>query len=100
MRANSIHTVLTHKRLKMGVDPRLAVINGVITAEMLLVFKWPPYLIVTLLTHLIFVYITKQDEQTVKIYGQFLHQSNYYDPWAHPSDDSGARPDGFMRQHL
>ncbi|MDN0082490.1 VirB3 family type IV secretion system protein [Crenobacter sp. SG2305] len=99
-RISPLHRSLNEIATIGGVEKRLAILNGTLTAALLFGSKFLPSVLIGVGIHAFFRKFTKHDPLLVKIYMKWIKQGIEYDPWHHVTQKRGARPHGFGRGNL
>lgn len=99
-RVNIIHRSLNEVPSIGGVEKRLAIMNGTLTAALLMGSHFPPAVLIGIATHLFFRHVTENEPRIVAIYLRWTKQGARYDPWVHANQNRNHRPDGMGKGNL
>lgn len=78
-----------------GVEFRLAILNGTISAAIVMALQNWYYIPVAILAQLFLAWVTKKDPLVVKIYARYNLLGDVYDPWPRHTVRMNSRPEGF-----
>lgn len=94
-RQTPVHKSLLETRTLGGVEFRLAMLNGTISAAIILALQNWYYIPIAILIQLFLVWVTKKDPMIVKIYARYNILGDVYDPWPRRTALMNQRPAGF-----
>jgi type IV secretory pathway TrbD component len=95
LRQTPVRKSLIETRTLGGVEFRLAMLNGTISAAIVMALQNWYYIPVAILIQLFLAWVTKKDPLVVKIYARYNLLGDVYDPWPRHTMRMNSRPEGF-----
>jgi type IV secretion system protein VirB3 len=95
-----IHKSAHEVKTIMGVESRMAILNGTMSLAILFAMESLYVLPFAVITHSLLRWLTKKDPQTIPIYTRYRIFGDVYDPWPRRSQKTNPRPYGFSRGML
>lgn len=99
-RASQVHKSLLEIKTIGGVEKRMAIANGTLSAALTMGTTQPLFIGVGAIVHFFLVWVTKKDPFTIKVYMRYATMGDVYDPWPKRTIKVNARPEGFGKNLL
>lgn len=94
-RATKVHKSLLEVKTFLGVESRLAILNGTLTMALSMALESFTFVVLGFCMHYVLRWLTKKDIHLMAIYGRFNVLGSIYDPWPHVRMKMNSRPEGF-----
>lgn len=99
-RETAVHKSLLEVKKIGGVESKMAILNGTIAAALTMGMETLYMIPIAVFMHMLLRWLTRKDDQIIKIYGQYKVFADIYDPWPRRKMRTNSRPKGFSKGML